>query len=169
MSASKIRERTAEIVGRFHATRDLLADGGDVIVSLEHAERFEDLAAETIRLLRENMTACVREEQATNGTPASGSEAGQHVIDLGYGDAKAEIDTLVKAIVDWKTALRDAKQQWIAPADETPEPVYEASGVTNELVQLTAMYRSGALTADEFTAAKARLLTAGDSSAPRQR
>ena len=154
MSAKAIRERSALISARFHAERDAIANGSESVVSLEQIDRFEALASGTVYLLRDNNASCVRAEQLRK------KHGGSDVLDLDYTDAKAEIDAMINALIRWKFALREARQEWM---DQRKAPA-----VSEDYLQLASMYQSGVLTTAQFESLKARL-DAGQALADAQR
>ena len=154
MSAKAIRERSALISARFHAERDVIAGGSETVVSLEQIDRFEALASGTVYLLRDNNAACIRGEQLRQ---RSSSEP---VLDLDYADAKAEIESMINALIRWKFELREARQEWL---DQRRE-----SALSEDHLQLASMYQSGVLTTAQFESLKARL-DAGQALADAQR
>lgn len=140
------------ISARFHAERDSIANGSESVASLEQIDQFETLASATVYLLRDNNAACVRAEKhsAQLGT-----------VDLGYADAKAEIDSMISALISWKFSLREARQEWVAQRDRQ-----NREAVSEEYLQLVSMYRSGVLSSAQFDARRARLEQSHGASTP---
>jgi|GEM_PF-4672176 len=148
MSAMAIRERTAMIASRFQAERDTIANGSQTVASLEQIDQLESLASGTIYLLRDNNAACVRAETHS-------AELG--MVDLGYAEAKAEIDSMITAIIDWKFGLRAARQDWVDQRDQQTQ-----AARSEEYLHLVTMYRSGVLSSEQFEARRSRLQQAED-------
>ena len=154
MSARAIRERSALISARFHAERDVIANGSETVESLEQIDRFEALASGTVYLLRDNNAACLRGEQLRQQSHS------EPVLDLDYTDAKAEIEAMIDALIRWKFELREARQAWLAQRKGTV--------ASEDYLQLASMYQSGVLTTAQFESLKTRL-DAGQALADAQR
>lgn len=150
MSVKAIHERTAMISSRFHAERDNIANGSEAVSSLDQIDQFEALASGTIYLLRDNNAACVRAEKL-------GADSG--TIDLGYAEAKAQIDSMIASLISWKFSLREARQDWIDQRDRQTQ-----AARSEEYLQLVSMYRSGVLSTAQFEARRSHLQQPGDSS-----
>jgi len=148
MAAATLQERTQEILERYRTKRDQLAiDSGGDSFAPEHLTQFEVLARETIRMLRENKTKCVREESAA-AERIVGSSAVDAKIDLGYSEAKAEIDRAIEDVLVEKSKHRAPQQVDDKETDTLAD---------KRLQSLTELHESGVLDAKAFEAAKARL------------
>ena len=161
MDVSRRRQRTKEILDRHVASRARYGDREFTDMPRMDLADLEGLMRETIRLLRENMAECVRSER-TAAEQAGGQLAAQTVgEDLGYQEAKNELDQAIKALTAQKMRVRDAKDR-PAPEPEAetsdPEPEVDEALNADRLIKLVDLHASGMLTADEFAAAKARLL-----------
>lgn len=152
MATDTRRARTSEILERYSNER---AKSDTENLSIAEAANLEALITETVRLLRENKTMCVRDEQASAERIGGQRWAATGTIDLGYEALKAEIDNAINAMLAEKLEIRMAR------AKSTSQPAPEAPAVqaaNDQLLNLADLHASGILTADEFAAAKARLV-----------
>ncbi len=153
MAVADRRCRTNEILQR-HGYAQQRITGGLPVSSVAQAASLEGLACETVRLLRENKTMCVREERACIRA-LLGDEG--DIIDVGYTDAKAEIDRVVQILMNDRAELRVLRQRLSTPSRPRSIPAPNST-LVDYVQRLAKLYRDGLLNADEFAAAKARLL-----------
>jgi len=137
------RLRTAKILTHYREAQEQITDGNPVRTA-EQAERLDGLVQDAIRLLRENKTICVREEQAGRSPDAS------------YTKAKAEIDQAVGLLLRDKAELREFMRHG---SDTASGAEALSSSLPDQIGQLADLFRLGALTREEFAAAKAQLLS----------
>jgi len=149
------RLRTAEILQRHENAVRRSTDGP--VRTTAQAINLERLLRETVRLLREHKTVCVREEHAAVRL-LLGDESPEGAIDVGYGQVKAEIDEAVERLLQDKVELRMLRAR-LAPKHDTEVPTSPRPGPasTHHLQQLVELHQVGVLNLDEFNAAKARL------------
>ena len=144
------RDRTKGILDSYAAKRARYDDPETGDMTYADLTNLEGLMRETIRQLREHMAECVRSER--RAAEAKSADA----IDLNYAEAKSELDAAIQQLTAEKTRVRAAK---LRPAVEVAEEdPLDDNSAEDQLMKLLELHTSGVLTADEFVAAKSRLV-----------
>jgi len=165
MAVQLYQQRTSEILDRYHHENALIDASEDPY------DGPELLITETIRLLRENKTDCVRSEQSDAARIVGERHVAKASVDLGHGRIKAEIDEAIAELSEAKSVLRVAKAEALAMEadadDEIDDDVaaldLELLSVTEDedneqLLKLVDLHMAGLLSTEEFAVAKQRLL-----------
>lgn len=147
MHEQKYRGRTAELLELFRASSS--AD----LPSLSGVElaRLEGVATNTVLLLRENKTQCVRQEQTATG--ASGDEfAGAN-----FASVKGEVDNAIAEVLHKKAEFSAARTALLATEIPNDITIDLTGDLTDKLLILAELRSSGILTDAEFVLAKNKL------------
>ena len=144
------RDRTREILERYALDKASVGDASDA------TRRHEVLLTEAIRQLRDIKADCVQGERRDAERIGGERWAANAEINLGYAQVKAEIDDAIHELVEEKAALRRAKAEALAIDLCVPTA---ADPQNEQLIKLADLHSSGILSAQEFAAAKERLLS----------
>ena len=147
MLEQKYRSRTAELLAAFRNT--VSGDVGEL--TLPQLDSLQGVAKNTVHLLRENKTRCVRHEQAA-ADPASPAVAEYGAAD--FAGVKREIDAAIDEVLAKKAELSHARVRLLS---SQPTPV-EHIDLTDQLRVLLDLRNQGVLTDAEFDRAKNKLL-----------
>ena len=147
MIEQKYRGRTAELLASFRR-----ATSGDVSErTLDQLDSLQGIAKNTVQLLRENKTRCVREEQAA-ADQASAAVADYRATD--FAGIKQEIDVAIDEVLARKTELSHARVRLLSSQPTAAEHI----DLTDQLRALVELRNQGVLTDAEFDRAKDKLL-----------
>ena len=168
MAVQLYQQRTSEILDRYHHESALIDASEDPY------DGRELLITETIRLLRENKTDCVRSEQNDAARIVGERNLAKASVDLGHGRIKAEIDEAIAELSEAKSVLRVAKAEALALEADADDEIddddddvaaldLELLSVTEDedneqLLKLVDLHMAGLLSTEEFAVAKQRLL-----------
>ncbi len=125
--------------------------------------RYDGLARDTVRLLREAKTECVREEARSADEILGEGRRDEHV-DLGYSSVKLEIDLAIDEVLSDKMRFRAPPQAPVAAEDAIDQEVGETAEalggrrLLDKLEKLIELRDLGVLSDREFESVKASLL-----------
>ncbi|MCC6832554.1 MAG: SHOCT domain-containing protein [Thermoleophilia bacterium] len=135
------------------------ADPRTLRVEWDRVPRHEDLAAER--------AAAIVASMRTGGMPAAVAGADLRVVDLRDGEPAGRAD-MIRAMermtgqdLDGDGAIGLAGAASPAPHTDGPGPEL-SEGMVAQLERLATLHRAGALSADEYTAAKGRVIDGSD-------
>ena len=170
MAATLFQQRTSEILAQYRRGCDEIMGDHDGHLEPEAFARYDGLARDTVRLLREAKTECVREEARSADEILGEGRRDEHV-DLGYSSVKLEIDLAIDEVLSDKMRFR-APRSAPAPNEVTAgsagldvgEDAEEHANAVGDqpllerLEKLVELQEFGVLTGAEFESLKASLL-----------
>lgn len=146
MLEQKFRGRTAELLAQFRAAANVDLE----TLSLDQLASLQGVAKNTVLLLRENKTRCVRREQAAASDPGASEE----YANANFSEVKREVDAAIDEVLAKKAEFSQARVRLLSKTPGADTRI----DLTDRLIALAELRRLGILSDQEFAKAKGMIL-----------